>query len=380
MFANQKPMIKIIEVTNKQEMTDFVKFPFKLYQNNTYWVPSMIHQELKTFDPKNKIFKTVTAKFYLAYKNQEIVGRIACIINWEEVEQLQKPKVRFGWLDFIDDFDVTKALLQKAEDLAKENQLEYVEGPMGFSNMDKAGMLTEGFDYLPTMIGLYNFAYYPAHLEKLGFKKEANWIEFFMDIKDLESVNDVSRIATLIEKRYKVKSIHFPDTKSLIDRADEVFDLLNKTYADLQSFVPFTSDQINHYKEKYLKFIHPDFVSCVENEKGEMIAFSITMPSLSRAYQKAKGKIFPFGWFHLLKAMKNCQHAEFYLIGIDPEYQSKGINALIFRDLYFNYKKRGILSMETNPLLEENSKVQQLWKDFSPKLHKKRSTYRKNIQ
>lgn len=372
-------MIEIKEVISKQDRKTFVLFPFELYQNNPYWVPSMIKNEMETFDPKNEIFKTVTAKFYLAYKDQKVVGRIACIINWEEVKQLHKPKVRFGWFDFINDLEVAKNLLEKAEEMAKEHQLAYVEGPMGFSNMDKAGMLTYGFDHYPTMIGLYNYAYYPQLLEKLGYRPEAEWLEYAMNIENMDSVHNVIRISKLIEKRYKVHSIPFKDTKAMIARADEIFDLLNKTYAELQSFVPFTDEQIDHYKRKYLKFIHPDFVSCVEDESGKMVAFAITMPSFSKAYQKTKGKMLPFGWYYLMQALKKNDHAEFYLIGIDPAYQNKGISALIFRDLYRNYQKRGITSMETNPLLVENTKVQQLWKDFSPEIHKRRCTYRKDM-
>ena len=372
-------MIEIKEVLTPKDLKAFVLFPFQLYQNHPYWVPSMIKNEMETFDPKNDIFKTVKAHFYLACRDQKIVGRIATIINWEEVHQLQKPKVRFGWFDFVDDQEVAEKLLQKAEDMAVAHNLQYVEGPMGFSNMDKAGMLTFGFDHYPTMIGLYNYDYYPKHLAALGYRPEAEWLEYCMNIDNMDSVVDVIRVSKLIEKRYKVKSIAFKDSNTLIERADEIFDLLNKTYADLQSFVPITKDQIEHYKRKYLKFIHPDFVSCVEDENGKMVAFAITMPSFSKAYQKANGKMFPFGWYHLLKAMKKNDHAEFYLIGIDPTYQNKGISALIFRDLYTNYQKRGITSMETNPLLVENTKVQQLWKEFSPEIHKRRSTFRKDV-
>lgn len=372
-------MLEVKEVQTEKDLDNFVKFPFTLYKNDPYWVPSIIQNEKQSFHPSNDIFKEVTAHFYLAYRDNKVVGRIATIINWEEVNSLKKKKVRFGWFDFIDDLEVAKALLQKAEDLAKEHQLSYVEGPMGFSNMDKAGMLTEGFDYLPTMIGLYNYAYYPKHLTNLGYRPEASWVEYMMDIDNLGKVNDMTRIGQIIEKRFKVRAMKFKNSKELVNHADELFDLLNKTYADLQSFVPISADQVEHYKKKYLKFIHPDFVVCIENEEKKMVAFAITMPSFSKAYQKTKGRLFPFGWWHLLQAQRKNNHAEFYLIGIDPAYQSKGLHALIFRDLYRNFQARGIKTMETNPLLEENIKVQQLWKDFSPKTHKKRSTFRKDI-
>ncbi|THF53503.1 GNAT family N-acetyltransferase [Flavobacterium supellecticarium] len=371
-------MITIKEALTQKEMTDFVTFPFQLYKNNPYWVPPLIKDELKSFNPKNDIFKSVTARYFLAYQDGKLAGRIAAIINWTEVNTLHKSKVRFGWFDVIDNIEVTKALLDKVIELGKEHNLEYMEGPVGFSNMDKAGMLTEGFDQIATMIGLYNHAYYPEHLEKLGFTKEAEWLEYKIDAKqvDLGKIEPLSRI---IEQRYAVKSLNFKSTKDIIPYVDEMFGLLNKTYAELQSFVPIEQFQIDHYKEKYISFIHPDFITCVTDKDGKMIAFGITMPSFSKAFQKANGKLFPFGFLYLLRAMKKNDHAEFYLIGVDPEYQNKGVTALILKRMYEVFTKRGILTVETNPQLEENKKIQQLWKNFSPIIHKRRKTFRKDL-
>jgi len=372
-------MIQVKEIHTPEEMKQFVTFPFSLYKNNPYWVPGIVKNELKSFEIDKNISDSIDAHYYLAYKNNEIVGRIAVIINWTEVNQLKKRKVRFGWFDFIDDLEVSKALLQKAETTAAQQKLEYVEGPMGFTNMDKAGMLTEGFNHFPTMIGLYNYEYYPKHLEQLGYKPEAQWIEYTMDMANVEKILDVEKMAPLIEKRYKVRSLKFKSIKEVLPYVDEMFGVLNRAYAELQSYVPIEQYQIDHYKEKYISFIHPDFINIVVNEQNKIVAFAITMPSFSRAFKKANGSLFPFGWFHLLRAMKKNDHAEFYLIGIEPEYQSKGIPALIFRDFYYNFKKRGIKTVETNPLLEENNKIQQLWRPFGPTLHKKRKTYRKDI-
>lgn len=372
-------MIEVKEVKSEKELKDFVKFPFKLYKNNKHWVPSLINDELKSFDPKQDIFKTVDVHYFLAYKNNEIVGRIAGIINWIEVNELKKPKARFGWLEMIDDIEVTKALLNKVVEIGKNNNLSYIEGPMGFSNMDKAGMLTEGFEHTATMIGMYNLKYYPEHLHKLGYKPEAEWLEYQMELKKIGASYDMTKIASLIEKRYKVRTLEFNSIKDVIPHVDEMFQLLNRSYAELQSFVPIQQFQIDHYKEKYINFIHPDFISCVVDEAGKLIAFAITMPSFSKAFQKTNGKLLPFGWWHLLNAIKKNDHAEFYLIGIDPEYQNKGITALIFRDLYHRLDKRGIKTVETNPLLEENKKVQQLWKTFDPSIHKRRKTFRLDL-
>lgn len=371
-------MIEIREAKTKNEITEFVKFPFTLYKNNKYWVPSMIKEEVKSFDLKNDIFKTVDVRFYLAYIGNEIVGRVACSINWTEVNELKKPKVRFGWLEMIDNIDVTKALIDTAIEFGKSQNMEYLEGPMGFSNMDKAGMLTEGFEYIATMIGLYNYEYYPKHMEQLGFKPEAEWIEYKLDLAKYDH-EKIVKMSKLIKDRYKVKVLEFKSTKELMPYVDEMFALLNKTYADLQSFVPIEPFQVEHYKKKYLQFIHPDFISCIMDNDNTMIAFAITMPSFSKAFQKANGKLFPFGFWHLLQAVKKNDHAEFYLIGVDPEYRNKGVTALIFEEIYKCFTKHKISLIETNPLLIENNKIQQLWKHLNPEIHKERKTYRLDI-
>lgn len=371
-------MITIREVKTSEDWKTFINLPFQIYKNSKFWVPPIKKNELKCFNPSNDIFKTVDAKFLLAFKQNKPVGRVVAIVNWNEVNELKKSKVRFGWLDYINDIEVLKALLDEVEAFGKRHNLTYMEGPMGFSNMDKAGMLTEGFDYRATMIGIYNHEYYPEHIKSLGFRPEAEWLEYTFSFDDID-IEKASKLSTIVEKRYKVSNYHFKSMNDLMPHVDEMFELLNKTYAELQSFVPIEKFQVEHYKKKYLKYIHPDFISCVKDEQGKMIAFSITMPSFSEGFQKANGHLFPFGWWHLMRVMKTSTHAEFYLIGIDPEYQSKGINALIFKQLYESYKKHGIKTIETNPLLEENLKVQQLWKNFNPVIHKKRKTFRKDI-
>lgn len=371
-------MINIREVKSSKERKEFVDLPFRIYKDNPYWVPPIKKNELKGFDPSNDIFKTVKAKFLLAYKDNKVVGRIVAIINLTEINELHKNKVRFGWLDYEDDIEILKALLNKVEELGKQHGTKYMEGPMGFSNMDKAGMLTEGFNSRATMIGIYNHPYYAKHIKELGFVPEAQWLEYKFGFDDIE-IEKSKKLNAIIEKRYKVSNYHFKSISDLMPHVDEMFDLLNKTYADLQSFVPIEKFQVEHYKKKYLKFIHPDFISCVKDEKGKMVAFAITMPSYSAGFQKANGSMFPFGWWHLLRAMKHNDHVELYLIGIDPEYQNKGINALIFKQLHENFERRGIKTIETNPLLEENTKILQLWSKFNPVIHKRRKTFRKDL-
>ncbi|WP_322971699.1 GNAT family N-acetyltransferase [Faecalibacter sp. LW9] len=371
-------MITIREVKSSDDWKTFINLPFQIYKNNSFWVPPIKKNEIKSFNPSNDIFKTVDATFLLAYKDGKAVGRIVAIINWTEVNELHKSKVRFGWLDYENDLEILKALLDEVEKIGKQHRLEYMEGTMGFSNMDKAGMLTEGFDYRATMIGIYNHQYYPTHIQALGFKPEAEWLEYTFRFDSID-IDKARKLQAIIEKRYGVSNYQFKSINDLMPYVDEMFDLINKTYAELQSFVPIEKFQVEHYKKKYLKFIHPDFISCVKDAQGKMIAFAITMPSFSKGFQKANGSLFPFGWWHLMQATKKNNHAEFYLIGIDPEYQNKGINALIFTQLYESYKKRGVETIETNPLLEENTKIQHLWKNFDPKIHKRRKTFRKNI-
>lgn len=372
-------MITIKEVTRRSELLRFIKFPFKLYKDNPYWVPPIIKDELKGFAKNNPIFKKVSVRFFLAYKNNEIVGRIAGIINNIEIEVQKKPKVRFGWFDVIDDINITKALIDKVITFGKENNLSYIEGPVGFTNMDKAGMLTEGFDQLATMIGIYNYPYYPEHLIELGFQKEAEWLEYKFSTKNVDIENTV-KLADVIEKRYDVSSLNFKTTKEVIPYADQMFDLLNETYKELQSFVPIEKFQVEHYKKKYLPLINPEFISCVkDNKTNKLVAFAVTIPSLSKAFQKARGKLFPFGFLHLIKALKNSKNIEFYLIGIHPDYQNKGVTSLIFREFNRVFRKHNVQWIETNPLLEENKKIQLLWRHFNPIIHKRRKTFRKDF-
>ena len=372
-------MISVKQITTKKELKTFVTFPFKLYKGCKYWVPPLIKDELETLNSeKNPVFKNAEASYFLAYKNDEIVGRIAVIINHLEVNELQKKKVRFGWLDMVNDIEVTKALLEKVKEIGQTHQLEYMEGPVGFSNMEKAGILTKGFEEMNTMITWYHYPYYAEHFEKLGFEKQATWVEFRLH-NPAKPAEKVIKFASLIKKRYSLRVIRFNNKKEILPYVDEMFDLLNKTYNSLQTFVPVQQYQIDHYKEKYFNFIHPDYITCIIDNDNKLIAFSVVMPSFSKALKKANGKLFPFGWYHLLQAQKKNDTAAFYLIGIDPQYQGKGVTALIFQEMGDLFASKGIRQTETNPELIENTAVQQLWKDYDPVQHKERSTFRKNI-
>lgn len=369
-------MIEVKQISTKKELKQFVKFPFKLYKNCKYWVPPITNDEIETLDNKtNPVFNNAEAFYFLAYLNNKIVGRIAVIINHIEIKEQLKKKIRFGWLDMIDDIEVTKALLAKVYEIGKTNQLEYAEGPVGFSNMEKAGILTKGFSEMNTMITWYHYPYYAEHLEKLGFTKQATWVEF--RLKNLSQKNEkVQKFASLIKEKYGLEILRFKSKKQIIPYVDDMFGLLNKTYNSLQTFVPIQQYQIDHYKEKYFNFINPEYITCILDKNKRLIGFSIVMPSFSKALKKANGSLFPFGWYHLLQAQKKNDTAAFYLIGIDPEYQGKGVTALIFEEMKDIFTRKGIQQTETNPELVENVAVQQLWKAYNPVQHKERSTYR----
>ncbi|MRT16001.1 GTP cyclohydrolase [Vitellibacter sp. q18] len=372
-------MITVKHISSKSDLQKFVTFPFKIYKNSPYWVPSLIKDELETLDSKkNPVFKNAEAWYYLAYKNEEIVGRIAVILNHLEVNEQGKKKIRFGWLDMIDDLEVTKALLEKVFEKGREHHLEYAEGPVGFSNMEKAGILTMGFEEMNTMITWYHYPYYAEHLEKLGFEKQATWVEYKMNVPQ-SIFEKVKKFSELVKSRYGLSVIRFKNKKEILPYVDSMFDLLNKTYNTLQTFVPIQQYQIDYYKEKYFNFIHPDYITCIQDKNGKLIAFSIVMPSFSKALKKANGKLFPFGWNHILKAQKKNDTAAFYLIGIDPEYQGKGVTAIIFEEMQNLFNAKGIQTVETNPELKENTAVQLLWKDYNPVQHKERSTFRKDL-
>ncbi len=372
-------MITIKEAITKKELTEYVKFPFSLYKNNPYWVPPIIADELETFDKsKNPAFENAEAKFYLAYKNNTIVGRITAIINWNEVNDQQKSKVRFGWFDTIDDIEVTKKLLEKVYELGKNNNLSYAEGPMGFSNLDKVGVLTEGFEEIGTMITWYNAPYYAKHFEKLGFVTEKEYLENKFPFKNVK-LELFDKAQELIKKRYKLKPVNFKSTKDVMPYADKMFDLFNASYANLSSFVAISDVQKAYFKKKYMSFINPEYIKYVEDIEGNLVAFAIVMPSFSKALQKVNGKLFPFGFLNLLNARKNSKDVVFYLIGVHPEYQNKGVTAILFKEYHTTFTEKGIENCIRTPELADNTAIHLLWKNFDPVIHCRRKTYRKEL-
>ncbi len=372
-------MISIKEAISKKEVEAYIKFPFTLYKDNEYWVPPIIADELETFDKnKNPAFENAEAQFYIAYKGDTIVGRIAAIINWSEVQDQDKKKVRFGWFDAIDDIEVTKALLEKVYELGRKNNLEYVEGPMGFSNLDKVGVLTEGFEEIGTMITWYNFPYYAEHFKKLGYQVEKEYVENKFPFKNVK-LELFDKAQEIIKKRYQLKPLNFKSTKDVMPYVDKMFDLFNSSYSSLSSFVAISDTQKEYFKKKYISFINPEYIKFVEDKNANLVAFAIVMPSFSKALQKANGKLFPFGFLHLLNARKNSKDVAFYLIGVHPDYQNKGVHAIIFKEYHTTFTEKGIQNCIRTPELADNTAIQLLWKNFDPKIICKRKTFRKEI-
>jgi len=372
-------MITVKEIHSKKDLKKFIKFPFKLYKGSKYWVPPIINQELQTFDKtKNPIFQDAEARFFLAYHNNTIVGRVAAIINWLEVNGQNQKKMRFGWFDFIDDLDVSKALLNEVEQIGKENNLDYIEGPVGFSNLDKVGVITEGFDTIAPMVTWYNHPYYVKHYEALGYSIEKSYVESSFPFENVKP-EFFAKAQELIKRRYNLTALKFSKTEEVMPYADKMFDLFNESYASLSSFVKITDIQKEYFKKKFISFINPDYIKFVIDKNDELVGFAIVMPSFATALQKANGKLLPFGFKHILKAKKNSKDAIFYLIGIHPDYQNKGVHAVIFNEYYETFKALGIETCIRTPELEDNEAIQKIWKHFNPKVFRKRKTFRKNL-
>ena len=373
--------LTIKEVTSKKEMKRFIRFNYELYKDCPYSVPDLYEDMVDTFSTKNAAMEFCDAAYFLAYRGVRIVGRVAAIINRKANERWGQQAVRFGYIDFIDDEAVSRALIDTVEQWGRERGMTSIEGPLGFTDMDAEGMLIEGFDELSTNATIYNYPYYPRHMERLGLEKSADWVEMLIQVPT--SVPErMERIAKIVTDKYGLQIKKFTSHKEIARQyGREIFSVINEAFKPLFGYSELSDRQIDQYVKTYLPFIDLKLVSLITDRDGRLICVGISMPSLSRALQKAKGRLLPFGWFHLLKAMKwkKPDTLDLMLVGVLPEYQGKGVNALLFCDLIPTYLAEGYKYVETNPELELNTKVQSQWIYFERRQHKRRRCYKKEL-
>lgn len=375
--------VTIKKVTTKRELKRFIRFNYELYKNNPYSVPDLFDDMLNTFNKrKNAAFEFCEAEYFMAYKDGKPVGRVAAIINHKANQTWNKKDVRFGWIDFTDDAEVSKALIQAVEQWGKERGMTNIVGPLGFTDMDAEGMLIEGFDQLGTMATIYNYPYYPKHMEQMGFVKDADWVEYKLYVPD--AIPDKHRrIADLIQRKYNLKIKKYTSGRKIAkDYGQAIFKLINEAYSQLYGYSALSQRQIDQYVKMYLPILDLRMVTLVTDQDDQLIAVGISMPSLSEALQKAHGRLLPFGWYYLLKALffkRRAKILDLLLVAVNPEYQNKGVNALLFTDLIPVYQQLGFEYAESNPEMELNSKVQAQWDYFRSEQHKRRRAFRKAI-
>ncbi|MBE0663353.1 MAG: hypothetical protein IH597_12915 [Bacteroidales bacterium] len=369
------------EITSQADLKKFINFPNKLYKGNEFYVPPLFSAEMETLSKdKNPAFKFCDAKYWLAYnENNEIVGRIAGILNHEYNQKVGKQLVRFGWLDYAEDINVLKALFRAVETWAKDKNAEYLHGPLGMSEFDASGVLIEGFEEIPTAYGKYNYPYYSKDIEQLGFQKEVDWIELQVTVPQIMPER-FPKMAKMIAERYKLHCAKFTSKKDVLAYADEVFQLLNKEYENIHGFSVLSPSQIEALKKQFIPLIRLKYISVVTNAENRVVGFGICLPSLSKAFQKCRGRLFPFGTLHILKALYFNDIIDSLLIAIHSEYREKGVNALIFNDIGCAIIADGIKFIETTRELEHNFLVQNLWSKLEYRQHKKARCYVKSLQ
>ena len=373
--------IEIRKIDTKGGLKKFVKWGIDLYKGNECFVPPLVMDDVNTLDPHNNpAFDFCESIYFMAYDDGKPVGRIAGIINNVVNEKTGKKTLRFGWVDFIDDPRVSEALFRAVEVWGRSKGMEEIVGPLGFSDMDPEGMLVEGFDQEGTMATIYNYPYYPKHLDAMGFEKEADWVEFRMTVPD-GIPERYQRISDIIKRKYELSTPKYTSAKKLVkDYGQEIFQLINEAYSELYGYSPLTPRQINRYISMYIPVLRLDNISLIVDKDKKLIGVGIAMPSMSKALIKCRGRMFPFGWIHLLKALRGQNDVvDLLLVAVKPEYQSKGVNSLLFTDLIPCFIKNGYKFAESNPELELNQKVQSQWGYFETRQHKRRRAFRKSL-
>lgn len=375
-------MIEIKAIApHRRELLRFVKFPIRLYRGNSCYVPPLVLDEVSTLSPdKNPAFDFCQAQCWMAYKDGKPAGRIAAIINRQVNQRTGHEDARFGFFDFIDDREVSAALLSTAEQWAREQGMTHIIGPLGFTDLDREGLLTFGFDELGTMATNYNFPYYEEHVLAAGYQPDTEWLEFVMDVP--EAIPEVmNRVAEIVKRRFGLKVKKYTDKKAIKrDYGRALFELINETYDRLYGYSPLTERQIQAYINEYIGLLDLDLLSLIVDRDETLVGVGISMPSLSCGLQRSRGRLLPFGWMPLLRALRGRNdRVDLMLVGIKPEYQGKGVNAMLFQDLIPHYQKRGFRWAESNPELAVNSSVQEQWKYFTSRQHRRRRAYRKPL-
>jgi len=372
--------IRIKEAVGRRALRTFIQIPFAIYRDNAYWVPPLLSDEKRTLrKDRNPAFEYAEAAYWIAYKDGVPAGRIAGIINPLANEKWNHKLARFGWVEFIEDFSVARALFETAENWALDRGMTGIQGPLGFTDLDPEGMLIDGFEEMGTLPMIYNHSYYPEFLERLGYTKDIDWVEYEITCPD-EIPERIKRIHAMVLQRSGCRIADISTRKQLIRRYGKaVFALLDEAYSELYGTVPLTEKQINAYISQYLGFIDLRFTKIVVNEDDAVVGVGIAMPSLSKALQKCRGRLFPFGWHHLLKALRNPEGLDLYLIGIKKEYRNRGLNSLLLTEITQNAILAGIRTAESSGELETNHAVQSIWKHFPRRQHKRRRAYIKML-
>ena len=372
--------VVVKEVKTKRELRAFVHFPNDLYRGNPYYVPQIESMDRDTLTPtKNHAFEVCEGKYWLAYdERDQVVGRVAGIINHRYNEKTGEKACRFGWIDFVDDREVSEALMKTVEGYAKEMGMDVLSGPSGFLEFDAAGVLVEGFDQLPTAYGKYNDPYYENHLLDLGYQKEVDFVEYRILVPEVIP-DRYARMAELVSIKNGLRQATLNNRSDIDPYLDGVFQCMNTAYSQLHGFSELSEGQCEDLKKQFLGNVNVDFLSIILDAQGEVVAFGLALPSLSKALQKAKGSLFPFGFVHILNALKDNDTIDLLLIAIDRKYHNKGVNAMIFDKLAKGIVKNGIKYIESTRELEDNTSVQNLWHAFDHTLHKRARVYRKTI-
>lgn len=376
--------ITIKKVSTRRELEEFIRFNYRLYKENPCSVPDLFDDMLNTFNKKkNAAFEFCEADYFLALRDGEIVGRVAAIINHKANRTWNKKDVRFGWIDFIDDAEVSEALMRTVEQWGKERGMTHIQGPLGFTDFDAEGMLIEGFDQLSTMSTTYNYPYYSTHIERMGFEKDADWVEYKIYIPD-DIPDKHKRISELIQRKYNLNVVKCTSARTLAKKYGQaIFELMNEAYRPLYGYSALSQRQIDQYIRMYLPIIDLRMVTLITDADDRLIAVGLSMPSLSKALQKSNGRLLPLGWYYLGKTIflkRYPKILDLLLVAVKPEYQNKGVNALLFSDLIPVYRKLGFEYAESNPELEMNGKVQAQWEYFKTEQHKRRRCFVKEIK